>query len=329
MAEPRVAVIIPSYNPGRYLRPAVESVLAQSHQNLQVILVDDGSSDGSLDSIADIHDPRLQVVRQPNSGKPVAVNRALSMMDAEFYAINDADDLSHPSRIELQVRCMQANPRLGAVFCGHEVILRERRMAPQFREKDEAHCRAEIAAFRMPAHDPTAMFRVSAVQDLQYAEDLPAVEGYDYILRVGERSAMRVLGECLYSYRLHPTSITRRAPEESGRCGRCCAGRASAGASASSIGSPSGPNPPRAASKTASWTTTSQRTSSRAWWTCAPVGACLTPSAPDWSARSCIPSTRTTSKPSRTRSFRNASCGGSAAFAVRRNAASSHHSNSS
>jgi glycosyltransferase involved in cell wall biosynthesis len=211
--NPLVSIVIPVYNAGQYLRPAVESVLDQTYRNLEVIIIDDGSTDGAVDSIADLKDTRLRIVRQDNAGKPAAMNRALSIITGEFYAINDADDLSHPSRIERQVRCLQENPFLAAVFCGHEIILNGRTMAPQFRAKNEQECRADIDAFRMPAHDPTGLFRLSAVGHLKYELSLGGVEGYDYILRVGEQLPMRVLGECLYAYRIHEQSITRRAPE--------------------------------------------------------------------------------------------------------------------
>jgi hypothetical protein len=64
----------------------------------------------------------------------------------------------------------------------------------------------------MPAHDPTGMFRLSMVGDLRYAEDLPVVEGHDYILRVGEQFPLMVLGCCLYGYRIHSQSVTKKDP---------------------------------------------------------------------------------------------------------------------
>ncbi len=212
MSEPLVSVVVPSYNPGKYLRPAIESVLAQTYRNIEVVVVDDGSTDGSCETIADITDPRLRIIRQANAGKSAALNRVLSECRAQFYVINDADDLSHPERIARQVACLRDNPLVAAVFCGHELILEERRMAPQFRAKEARDCAEDVRQYRMPAHDPTAMWRVSITSAFQYAPDLPGVEGYDYILRVGEHHPMMVLGECLYSYRVHPSSITQRAP---------------------------------------------------------------------------------------------------------------------
>jgi hypothetical protein len=65
----------------------------------------------------------------------------------------------------------------------------------------------------MPAHDPTGMYRRSAVKDARFDSQLPIVEGYDYILRVGEEYPMVVLGECLYCYRIHCESVTKRDPD--------------------------------------------------------------------------------------------------------------------
>ena len=85
-------------------------------------------------------------------------------------------------------------------------------MAPVFTPKSESVCLREINSFRMPAHDPTGMFRVSLVGDLRYDPSLKVAETFDYILRLGERHPMVVLGECLYDYRILPNSLTRQAP---------------------------------------------------------------------------------------------------------------------
>ncbi len=229
-AQPLVAVIIPVYNARPYVRAAVDSVLAQTHRALDVIVIDDGSTDGSLDALADIRDPRLRTVRQENAGKPVAMNRALAMTEAEFYVVNDADDLSHPTRIERQVACLRANPRLAGVFTGHEVILHGKKMAPQYRAKTEQECEQDVKAFRMPGHDPTPMYRMSLVRGVTFDPALPVAEGLDYILRIGEQHPFVVLGECLYSYRIHPESITKRSRDLCNACvwealGRACARR--------------------------------------------------------------------------------------------------------
>jgi glycosyltransferase involved in cell wall biosynthesis len=209
-----VSVIICAYNAGAFLQSSIRSVLNQTYDRLEVLVVDDGSTDGSVDDARKaIRDPRVRWFHQPNSGKSVGLNRALSEARGSFYAIQDADDLSYPQRIARQVRCMLDCPDVAAVFCGHDLILAGRRAAPLLRAKDCDGCRRDVDRFRMPAHDPTGMYRMSMVGGMRYEPSLRIAQGYDYILRVGERFPMMVLGECLYSYRYHAQSVTKADPD--------------------------------------------------------------------------------------------------------------------
>lgn len=212
-SEPRASILISAFNAGRFLRASVMSAVAQTYRNLEIRVIDDGSTDGSLNTISDIRDPRLRIIRQDNCGKPVALNRALDEIDSDFYAVQDADDLSHPHRIESQVQCLIENPELGGCFSGYDLIVNERRVAPLARPKHVAQCARDIAELAMPAHDPTGMYRMSLVGDLRYEPSLPIAEGHDYILRVGERHPLQVVGRCLYSYRIHADSLTHRDPQ--------------------------------------------------------------------------------------------------------------------
>jgi glycosyltransferase involved in cell wall biosynthesis len=211
--EPLVSVVICVYNAGEYLRPSLSSILQQTYRNLDILIVDDGSTDDGFRSVEDlIADNRVRVFHQTNATKPVAMNRALDNARGEFYAVHDADDISHPRRIELQLAALLRYPNLAAIYCGDELILNGRRVAPVFSAKSEVECKRAINAFRMPAHDPTGVYRLSLIGDLRYEASLPIVEGFDYVLRVGERHPIAVLGECLYSYRVHSNSVTKRNP---------------------------------------------------------------------------------------------------------------------
>ncbi len=212
MHRPVVSIIIPSYNAGPFLRPAVESILRQTYSQVEVWVIDDGSTDGSVDQLTALSDSRLNVMRQENSGKPAALNSVISRLQTPFYALQDADDLSHPERIERQVECMLTYPELAASFTGHDLIIGGKRLAPRSRAKRPEECRRDIERFAMPAHDPTGLYRMDRVRDERYDPQLPIVEGYDYILRIGERHPMMVVGECLYSYRVRTASVTRRDP---------------------------------------------------------------------------------------------------------------------
>lgn len=209
-----VSVITAAFNAGSYLKPAIDSILAQSHQQLELIVVDDGSTDGSVEQLAKKYtDARIKWLRQDNAGKAVALNLALKHARGDFYLLQDSDDYSHPWRVELLLQAMQNNPDVAAVFSGHELILGGHHMAPTFRTRSVEDCRRDIDRMAMPGHDPTAMYRMSLVRGIEYEPSLLLGQGYDYILRVGEPHPMMVLGECLYSYRIHWNSITRSDPE--------------------------------------------------------------------------------------------------------------------
>jgi hypothetical protein len=112
---------------------------------------------------------------------------------------------------------MLASPEVAGVFSGHNILFNGRCLAPQFREKGVSECKANIDHFQMPAHDPTAMYRMSMVKGIPYGPTLGIADGLDYTLRVGEQFPLRVVGECLYSYRVHLSSITKRDPSRRDR----------------------------------------------------------------------------------------------------------------
>ena len=212
-AEPLVSIIMCAYNAGHFLPPAIRSALEQTYGNIELLVVDDGSTDDSVEAARQqTSDSRIRWFHQENAGKPAAMNLALQHAEGDFYALQDADDLSRPRRIERLVTAMQEHPDVAAVFSGHDLILDGRHMAETSRAKSTEECRRDIERMAMPAHDPTAMYRMSLVRDFEYDVTLRIGEGYDYILRVGEQYPMIVVGECLYSYRIHWESLCRANP---------------------------------------------------------------------------------------------------------------------
>lgn len=122
-ANPLVSVVIPFFNAERTLLPTVRSVLAQSYVNWELILLDDGSTDGSLALARSIADPRVQVVSDGhNRGLINRLNQMLELSRGELIARMDADDLMHPQRLEKQVAAMLADPSLDVLATGIAVL---------------------------------------------------------------------------------------------------------------------------------------------------------------------------------------------------------------
>ena len=111
----KFSVVIPLYNKAPYIQTAIASVLAQTVRDFEIIVLDDGSTDGGAEIVAAIADPRVRLVRQPNSGVSVTRNRAISMANGQWVAFLDADDWHHPHYLQSLVAAQNLHPALDVV----------------------------------------------------------------------------------------------------------------------------------------------------------------------------------------------------------------------
>lgn len=114
----KVSVVIPCFNAGEYLDEAVQSALAQTWQDLEVVIVDDGSTDPStLDLLKQERWPRTRIIHQANAGPAAARNRAVREAGGRYILPLDADDTIEPSYVEKAVAVLEARPNVGCVYC--------------------------------------------------------------------------------------------------------------------------------------------------------------------------------------------------------------------
>ena len=111
--EIRFSVVIPLYNKRRYVRDTLQSVLAQSYPRFEIIVVDDGSTDESVEIVKSINDNRIRVIEQRNSGVSVARNRGVWEAKERYVAFLDADDWWHPDYLQRMVRLIEECPKAG------------------------------------------------------------------------------------------------------------------------------------------------------------------------------------------------------------------------
>jgi glycosyltransferase involved in cell wall biosynthesis len=110
-STPLVSILIPCYNAGRWIRETLESVLAQTWADIEIIVVDDGSSDDSVSVVERFNSSRIKLIKQPNSGAAAARNRAFNESSGEYIQYLDADDLLSPRKVEIQLARLAENPR--------------------------------------------------------------------------------------------------------------------------------------------------------------------------------------------------------------------------
>ncbi|MEO7996054.1 MAG: glycosyltransferase family A protein [Gemmatimonadaceae bacterium] len=213
--NPRVSVIMPVFNGERFIAEAVQSVLSNSFTDLELLLIDDGSTDRSLEvaQSASKNDSRLRIVRAEHGGVGAARNRGLAEARGEFIANLDSDDAMFANRLARQVAFLDANPAYLAV--GSRTIVVDAKGQPQrvgiqeftHEEIDRAHIEGRAGAIL----NPTAMFRRQAVVDVGgYRSDLNATgEDFDLWLRLAEVGRLANLRDVLMRYRMHDANVSR------------------------------------------------------------------------------------------------------------------------
>lgn len=122
MTSPRMSVVMPVYNVEAYIAEAIQSVLDQTFEDFELIIVDDGGQDGSIDIARNFDDPRIRIVPQENRGLAGARNTGIAEAQAPYIALLDSDDRWHPDKLMLHFVHLQANPHIGVSYAGSRMI---------------------------------------------------------------------------------------------------------------------------------------------------------------------------------------------------------------
>ena len=213
---PRVSVILPVYNGERYLRQTLASVLAQTLRDLELLLVEDGSTDASpaIAAAAAAEDPRITVLRRPHTGVSAGRNHALSIARAPYAALMDHDDLCRPDRLAVQAAFLDENPDV-AVLGSHALYIGESgrtvgvlEFGPCSREEYRQLREQHLPFFSLAS---STMFRTEVVRAAGgFRTAMQPSEDTDLWTRIGDDHVILILPRHLVAYRLHAesTSVT-------------------------------------------------------------------------------------------------------------------------
>ena len=217
---PLVSVIIPSYNHSRFIKEAIDSVLNQTHQNIELIVVDDGSTDDSLIYLSSVNDPRFFLIKQKNKGAHEAINRGLKKSKGKFIAILNSDDIYHKDRIE---KCLANFGKDTGMVCswirlidneGKSLGIKKgwNNMLPWSLETRNITKRSlnefnvNLILSNFIATTSNVIFTrkvyelVGGMKSFRFAHD------WDFFLRVASSFECKIISKSLLSYRIHPAN---------------------------------------------------------------------------------------------------------------------------
>lgn len=215
---PRISVLMCVYDGARYLREAVDSILAQSCGAFELVVIDDASNDASSAILAGYDDPRIRVQRNAeNLGLTRSLNRGLELCRGSYVARMDADDVSLPRRLERQLAWLEAHPAVGVCATQTRVLegatFRDRRVPT---EHDDIA--AELVFGNCIAH-PSVMIRrdVLDLHGLRYDPDVRRSQDYELWTRMVRLTRFCTLPEPLLAYRKHAASVSSIQSDEQAR----------------------------------------------------------------------------------------------------------------
>ncbi len=213
MPEPRVSVLMPVFNSAPFLSASIESLLNQTLADIQIVTINDGSTDDSgamLNRLATTN-RRIEVYHRPNRGVVATLNEGIELCRGEFIARMDADDVALPQRLERQLLYMQSRPTTLALGSAIQYLgpdgLTTVRTHPPVAASD---VNQELPKRNCISH-PTVMFRKAAVQAVGgYRPPYIHAEDYDLWLRLRSRGDLENLPQVLLQYRIHQGQISAR-----------------------------------------------------------------------------------------------------------------------
>ena len=212
MSNPLVSVVLSVYNGEKYLDEAIESILNQTYEKFEFIIIDDGSTDGSLEIIKSYNDKRIVLISRENRGLIASLNEGVQTAKGKYIARMDADDIALENRLEEQVTFMEKKLDIG--ICGTGVIGfgEEIKEKPWLLSKSDKTIKTELLFSSCFAH-PTVMIRRELMVEnkLYYDKNFLHAEDFELWTRMAEYTKFANLKLPLLKYRIINNSITREA----------------------------------------------------------------------------------------------------------------------
>ena len=206
---PKVTVYIPTYNYGKYIEQAIQSVLNQTMEDWELIVINDGSTDNTSEILRRYENhPKISIIEQENRGLTVSNNIGLRLSDGKYLMRLDADDYLDENALLVLSNILDSKPEVGLVYPDYYVIDEDGGVIEIMRRKKIGE---EVELLDLPAHGACTMFRKECLLQIKgYEESIECQDGYDVWLRFIQSFKPYNVNVPLFYYRQHPESLTTK-----------------------------------------------------------------------------------------------------------------------
>lgn len=212
--KPTVTVFMAVYNGEKYIKEAIESVLAQNYTDFELLIINDGSTDKTLEIIAKFNDPRIRLLHNDgNQGLTYTRNHGVREAKGEYFAILDSDDIAMPNRLKIQVDYMKANPNVA--ICGGQAVLIDgdsKEMRPYRVQSGDSL--SHWLVLHNVFINSTLMIKTAVMREMGGYREMAPAEDYDLSFRIGLKYRVANLSDKFVLYREHDNNISRVQTEK-------------------------------------------------------------------------------------------------------------------
>ena len=212
-----ISVVIPAYNAERTISATIESVRQQTFSDLEIIVIDDGSSDRTLEILKAVNDERLKVYSYQNGGLPTARNRGIARAEGQYISFIDADDLWTEDKLEKQLAALQANPQAGVAYSWIIIMLEARNTeevttyVPGKKVYFKDNVLSPLLLDNFVGNGSNILVKKDIIDSVgEFDPSLKSCEDWDYYLRLAAKSHFALVPEHQVIYRKAPGSMTSK-----------------------------------------------------------------------------------------------------------------------
>jgi glycosyltransferase involved in cell wall biosynthesis len=207
-----VSIVVPSYNHKKYIKETILSILNQTYKNIELIVIDDGSSDGSIELLQDLQkNYSFQLIVRENKGLIKTLNEGLNLANGKYFCVVASDDIFLSNKIEVQVALMEKNTQYAFCFSKMNIIDDNSKFVKHLKAK---HAQSGDVFYKLYARNfvtaPSVMLRRDILLEMGGYSDQFKVEDYPLWLKISKKYKVGFINEYLVNYRIHGQNMSSR-----------------------------------------------------------------------------------------------------------------------